>query len=245
MTPSKKHYAGILWCQEGRIFDKPKPDVKGLALRKTSLNYNIREYFNKVLLDKILNPKKIDLIDIYKDFIYMNNEIDKSLSNGETLYLQPGKVNSFDSYAAPLTQQTVRGTLLWNALFPDNSIQPPTKVNYVKLKSINYKDFIDILPSEELKISISNLYDTKKYTTKNIIDDTGKTKIIKGLKDYPIEIICVPKNIKKLPEFLIPLIDIDIMEHDHLRPCYEIIEPLGFKTLDITVNNFITNVILI
>ena len=36
MTPAKKHYAGILLAQEGTMFTKPKLDMKGIALRKTS-----------------------------------------------------------------------------------------------------------------------------------------------------------------------------------------------------------------
>ena len=234
MTPKKKHYAGILWCQEGNIFEKPEPDIKGLALRKTSVNYNLRQYFNKTLMDKILNPKEINLIDVYKDYANMEENIKESLSKGETVYSEPGKVNDINSYAVPYTQQTVRGTLLWNAMHPDNPIQPPTKVNFIKITPMNYLQFIEKLP-QPYSDNVLNLYNDK--TTQ------ASANCPKALKDYEVNILCFPKNVKKLDSFLIDFIDKDIMVMDSIRPCMEILAPLGFKTLDINTNSFSTNII--
>lgn len=234
MTPKKKHYAGILWCQEGNIFDKPKPDVKGLALRKTSVNYNLRQYFNKTLIDKILNPKEINLIDVYKDFADMEVTISESLSEGKTVYAQPGKVNEVSSYAVPYTQNTVRGTLLWNALYPDNPIQPPEKINYVKIKEMSYSEFVESIPEPYATNALQLFMDPSTQVSNNCP---------KALKDYGVSIICFPKNIKKLDDFLANLIDKDIMVMDSIRPCMEILEPLGFKTLDINTSSFSTNII--
>ena len=231
MTPAKKHYAGILLAQEGKLFKEPRLDMKGLALRKTSLNKNVRDYFTDTLVNKILTPKEINLSEVYKDFLNMENSIRDSLEKGECTFVQPGKVNEIQSYTAPYTIQTVRGSLLWNALFPDNPIKPPIKINFVKLKPLNYQDFVNQLPEEVRKDVL------KLYASCPGVNGT------KGLSDYEVNIICIPKNLKKLPEFLIPLIDIETMVHDQIRPAMEIINPLGFKSVDILNSSYVTNVI--
>ena len=232
MTPAKKHYAGILLAQEGTMFTKPKLDMKGIALRKTSLNKNIRDYFTNTLVDKILTPESINLAAVYKDFLGMENNIRNTLISGECTFLQPGKFNEVQSYAAPYTIQTVRGSLLWNALFPDNSINPPEKVNYFKLKPIPYTEFVNLLPEKEMKDKVIKLYSTAKGSNGS-----------KDLAEYDINIICVPKNLKKIPDFLIPLIDIETMVHDQIRPAMEIIKPLGFKSVDVLDSSYVTNII--
>lgn len=238
-TPAKKHYAGMLMAQEGVILQgspERRLDMKGLNLRKSSLNKNIREYFTKTLIDKILLPKKINLSDIYKDFEEMENTIEKSLLNGDLDYCQPGKVNSIDKYAAPFTIQTLRGTLLWNALFPDNPIAPPNKVNYIKLKEYDYSTFIAKLP-EDKKQQVSNLYSDPRMN--NV---SGKS-----LGEYNVNIICLPKNVTKLPDFLIDYVDTTVMVHDQIKAAMEILAPLGFKPLEVSINSkkrsYSTNII--
>lgn len=235
-TPQKKHYAGMLMAQEGVILTGPpddRRDMKGLQLRKSSLNSNIRTFFTKTLTEKILLPEKIDLSEIYKDFQYMENEITKSLKEGSLQYCLLGKVNNIENYAAPMQQQTVRGTLLWNALFPENPIQPPNKLNYVKLKEIPYNEFIARVP-EEYRDRLVELYSRKSAAQ-------GQ----KSLSDYEVSIICLPKNIKEMPKFLIQFIDIESMVHDQIKAAMEILTPLDFKSLDILDKSFSTNIISI
>lgn len=234
-TPAKKHYAGMLMAQEGVILTgspAKRLDMKGLALRKSSLNKNIREYFTETLINKILIPEKINLADVYGDFKYMENSIREEILNGNVTYVQPGKVNSIDQYAAPYQIQTLRGTLLWNALFPDNPIQAPEKVNYLKLTPIEYSEFVKAIP-EEYRDSVINLY------SKHGSSSNGQKK----LSDYPVTVICLPKNCNKIPDFIIPFVDIDTMVHDQIKAAMEILTPIDFKSLDILDKSFSTNIV--
>lgn len=234
-TPNKKHYAGMLMAQEGVILTgspAKRLDMKGLALRKSDLNKNIRTYFTDTLINKILLPEKINLADVYSDFKYMEDRIRSEILNGNITFVQLGKVNSIDHYAEPYQIQTLRGTLLWNALFPDNPIQAPEKVNYLKLKPIEYAEFVKAIP-EEYRDSVINLY------SKSVVRGSKGKK----LSDYPIVIICMPKNCNKIPDFLIPFVDIDIMVHDQIKSAMEILTPINFKKLDILDNSFSTNIV--
>lgn len=230
-TPAKKHYAGILLAQEGIIFKKRKLDMKGISIRKSSFNKNIRDYFEKILVDKILTPEEINLADIYGEFNKISKEISDCLKNGKTTYVYPAKVNSISNYAAPYSIQQLRGALLWNVLFPDNPINMPDKINYIKLKPMPYNEFISKIP-DHYKNDILNLL--TKHPAKN-----GN----KGLGDYPVSILTMPKNVKKIPDFIVPLIDIDTVIHDQLKAGIELIEPLGFKKLNINDNSYTTNII--
>lgn len=233
-TPAKKHYAGMLMAQEGIILKgdpERRLDMKGISLRKSSLNKKIRKYFEGTLINKILLPEKINLAEVYKDFNSISEEIVMSLLNGNTEYAYPGKVNSMMNYAAPYTIQTLRGTLLWNAIFPDRAINMPDKINYIKLKPIPYVEFVEKIP-EEYRKPVIELY--SKHAGKN-----GN----KGLDGYDVSIICFPKSVKRIPDFLIPLIDKQTVVHDLLKAGIEIVEPLGFKKLDITDSSYTTNII--
>ena len=232
-TPQKKHYAGILLAQEGIILSgspMKRLDMKGLQLRKSSLNKNIRTYFTDTLLNKILLPEVINLPDIYSDFESKEIAIKTSLLKGELEYTQPGKVNSIDKYVTPFTIQTLRGTLLWNALFPANPIMPPQKINFLKLKPMPYLEFVEAIP-EEYRERVIKLYSTT-------IDKNGKK-----LSDVPVNIIGIPKNVNELPDFVRPFINIDVMVQDQIKAAMEILKPLEFKSLDILDKSFSTNII--
>lgn len=234
-TPAKKHYAGMLMAQEGIILTgspAKRLDMKGLALRKSNVNKNIRTYFTDTLINKILIPENINLADVYNDFKQMEDNIRTTILNREITFAQPGKVNSIDQYVAPYQIQTLRGTLLWNALFPDNPIQAPEKVNFMKLKPLEYQEFVKAIP-EKYRESVINLY--SKHVGKRVED--------KKLSDYPITILCIPKNCNKIPDFLIPFIDIDIMVHDQIKAAMEILTPIDFKSLDILDKSFSTNIV--
>lgn len=124
-TRNKKSYAGLLIMQEGNMYDNPEIDVKGLAIRKVSVNAKVRKYFTELLENRILSSDNIDLGTIYGSFMSLQNEISNSLKNGEIEYLSPGKANEIESYATPYQMQPVRGAIAWNALYPHNEIVLP------------------------------------------------------------------------------------------------------------------------
>lgn len=233
MTPNKKWYSGLIMMQEGVINDPPEPEIKGIPLRKVSLNKNVRNYFTKTLIDKILNSDEIDFVDIYKDFIDMENEIIDSLGRGEIKYSQPDKVKDFSAYAMPLTQKSVKGTMLWNTMFPDNIIQIPDNVNAIKLKPMRPEEFIERIP-EEYRESVRNAYR---------VNDIGGVEGSKKWSDYDIDYICFPKKLKKIPDFLVDMIDSELMTKDAIQPILIIINSLGFKNLEISKEKYSTNVI--
>jgi DNA polymerase family B len=225
MTRNKKSYAGELIMQEGHMFEKPKMDVKGLAIRKVSVNRKVRDYFSDLLKDKVLSPDEINLGGVFGAFNKLQKEITNSLKNGDITYLQPGKVNELESYKTPYQIGPLRGAIAWNALFPEKEIVLPTKVNLLKLTAAKLEDLAGNIPMEQ--------YAILKHT---IFDDENLAK-------YGFQILSMPKSAKKIPDWLVQFIDVDAMVNDHVKSGIIILESLGFKTLDVGKSQFPTNIL--
>jgi hypothetical protein len=227
-TRNKKSYAGILIMQEGHLFEKPKLDIKGLAIRKVSVNANVREYFTDMLKTHILESEKINLGRIFGSFAKLEREISDSLKSGNVLYSLPAKVNEMESYKNPYQIQSLRGAIIWNELFPDQEIVLPTKVNLLKLNINSLEDLANpsnSIPMREYEIIKRTIYDNK------------------DLSKYGFKVLAMPKSVKNVPDWLVRFIDTETMVNDHVKSGIILLESLGFKTLDILNSQFPTNIL--
>jgi DNA polymerase family B len=225
-TRNKKNYAGLLIMQEGHMFEKPKIDVKGLAIRKVNVNQNVRAYFNELLEDRILKSEKISMGEIFGTFNRLQEDIKQSLLKGEIKYTIPIKVNEIESYKFPFRMQQVRGAIAWNNLYPKQELALPTKANYVKLTAKTLKDMAGKIPMEQYKVIKETIFDANE-----------------DLAKHGFSILCLPKDLEEIPEWVVPLLDIETMTKDHVKSGIILLESLGFKTLDILTDQFPTNVI--
>ena len=133
LTSNKKNYAGIITSELGKPLSKPSLDIKGLSIKKTTVPKKLRTAFTKVLKEDILQPKEIDLKNIINKYDGLGFDIEKSLQNGYVEYLLPKNVELTSSYKTPDEIEPVRGTIIWNALEPEDTIVPPEKINLLKL----------------------------------------------------------------------------------------------------------------
>lgn len=235
LTENKKNYAGIINCQEGNILKKPKLDIKGLPIKKVSTNRIVRERFTDILEKNILKADNISLSKIFKRYTKLQKDITKSLKTGSTEFAMPGKVNEPSSYAIPIQQQTVRGSMLWNKLYPDQEIVYPDKVNYMKLNVNLLKDEdnpneYDMDVIERIVFNDKELSDEEKsyivQTIKSVVYDNEE------FAHYGFGIICFPKDVKKLPSWLVPFIDYNTITEDHLKAGHKIMESTKMSILE-------------
>lgn len=244
LTPNKKNYASILLMQEGNIFNNPKLDIKGLPIRKVSVNKNIRDYYTEILENDILKEKNINLSKIIGKYKELENIVSNSLSNGEINYVIPSKVNEIESYKLPYQIMAVRGTIAWNILYPNKEITMPNKINLIKLDIPSY-DYI----CEYIKNFNNNYSNYQKNFDPIDVDEYMKkiNKIYsneKMVKDG-FNVIAIPQTEKKIPDFLIGLIDVKTMTNDNIKPGIIMLKSLGFKTLDVLTKQFPTNILSI
>lgn len=229
LTNSKKNYSGIINLQEGKVLDPPKHDIKGLAIKKVSTNKEVRTFFTKLLKEDILQSKEIDISNILQKYSSFEDRIRNSLSSGDITFAVPGKVNSIDSYKEPYTQQTVRGSLLWNALYPNKEIVFPDKINFVKLKNREYDEIMNMINS---CTTISD--DDKNYFCEAITDTIFKDD---KMAKYGFKVLCMPKSENKIPDWLVQFVDIDKIIEDNMKPGLKLLESLEFKMLSYQVGD--------
>lgn len=137
-TKNKKNYAAVMKSKLGKVINLPiedRIDIKGLAIRKSTITKDLRESFTDFLVHNILEPDEVNLGDINEGYDKIRDKVANSIANGETTYAVPLNLSVPDSYANPDRQQAVRGYIVWNDLEPDKAIQPPEKINSFKLKS--------------------------------------------------------------------------------------------------------------
>ena len=222
-TNSKKNYSSVLWLQEGvEVPEDESLDIKGLTIKKANVNKNVSKTLQDNLENNILKSDSVDLNIVLTDLSKLEKDIRQSLMNGETKYLKPDKSNSPETYKTPFQIQAVRGIYAWNYLYPDKEITYPAQVNLVKLKCDNI-----------FSISHEKLKECLKEEEADRIYDILETKIFQNsnLSSYGFTVLALPKTEEKIPEWVIPYIDIDTIIYDSLTNFNKILESIGVRTI--------------
>lgn len=236
LTNGKKNYSYILNANEGKILEKPKHEIKGLAIKKVDTNRKVREYYTNMLSKYILLPREIDVPKVFNKYLEFHEIIRQNITSGDTTYLLPGKVNEIESYAFPLRQLTVRGSLLWNSIYEDKVIVYPDKINYMKL-SIKTLDKSEYPYTAICRIldNMDNIKDNfREHLKEKIYEQCYSTD---ELAHYGMNVICFPKSITKVPNWIIPFINVDQMVETNLKPGYKILNSLNSKILSYQVGD--------
>ena len=208
-TSNKKSYAGMFTAKLGKKLQHPKLDMKGLQISKSNSPKILRNKFQNLLVNKILMPKKVNLIDILNEYQTIENTISKSLHDGKLEYGSPTNVAAIASYDIPERQIGVRGTLVWNELEPNHSIQTPERVKIIKLNCTDEND------PRLLQLKIN---DKKKYDAiiKTVFKNDG-TNGTMNMRHFGFTAVALPQDLEKIPDYLIQFIDYDEMINKNLK----------------------------
>lgn len=229
LTDNKKQYAQIIALQEGNKLDTPEMDLKGLSIKKVSTNKNVANTFTNILHKDILEDNNIShskIIHKYKD---LENSIYQSLKKGELEYLIPAKVNTADSYVNAYRIMAFKATVVWNELFPNKVIVPPTKMQVVKVNIPTFQTVADKLDpnSHEYKVF------QKLFQNKDLVGTTG------------INAIAIGNEEREIPEVIRMFMDADTMINDHMKTGIILLESIGMKILKTSSVQIPTNIIKI
>lgn len=220
MTKDKKNYAGWILSHFGKKLDESEPhlDIKGLAIRKTTVAPSLRPMFQQWLIDDILRPDTVDLLKVYKDFNTIGDKIEASLKRGDTEFLIPAQLNAYGSYKMPEKLQQVRGAVIWNALEPVQAIVPPEKVMLIKLTA----QTADCQQMTDLAYSHPEKYNT----IKDVVFSTRKGEI--DISKFGFTVIAIPYGLSTIPDYLEPFINYSAMKNANMRNAMILLESLGF-----------------
>lgn len=227
LTNGKKHYASLVTMQEGVIFKEPEVDIKGLAIKKTNTNKNVRQKVTEILEESILKSDSVKVGDIVKGYKKLEQEIYQSLKNGEVKYVSPDSSNSASNYDSPYSIKAFRGVMLWNKLFPELEIFLPSKVYTLDLN----------IPSFE---AVKENIDDPKYLAvfKDLFENNSPLITNKGY----ISVLSMPREIEKIPDIFIPFIDITSQINKNIKSGLPILESAGGEVLPTSDFEYPTNI---
>lgn len=239
-TRNKKNYAGWLNMELGKIIPgndaKEHLDIKGLAIRKSTISKTLRKEFQKFLVDDILKPEQINLVKVMESYNTISDLIESSLKRGSTEFLIPKSLAEYNSYKFPNRIEAVRGTIVWNAIEPDKVIIPPEKILTVKIngEALTSKGF------EKIKEINPEKYELIKNTVFTS-SDAGDLDLSK----FGFNVLSIPMDEVKVPDYILPAINYESMINANLKAANILLESLGIYCTDdnTTKTNYKSNII--
>ena len=144
IAEKKKRYITKQTLREGNYNNPPKIDTKGFDFKKATTSEYAEKVFNQLIKDYVVTPEHVDVKSLINGLRAFKKEIITSIRNGERKFLPNGNAKEFGAYKEPGREQSVRGVLTWNYLYPDNQIELPAKISLVKMNIFNEEDMEDL-----------------------------------------------------------------------------------------------------
>lgn len=212
---TKKRYAASIVLREGNIMIPFKLEIKGMDFIKAGVTDDVTDRFTKMLEKHVLFSDDLELHELMRELKKFENEIYRDLEHGNTRYLKQQQYKDIKAYSKPWSIQVFKGATVWNTLYPDEKIYSLDRVSILKLKVTSPEDLDEIKDSypEEYKMVLDKIYNSD-------IPELRKT----GMK-----LIAIPGSVKKIPEWLRPLIDYDIIVSDVISSFRSILDALNIE----------------
>lgn len=225
---SKKRYIGSIRLREGKEIFPEKLEIKGLDFVKASTREDTLEVFKKIISQRIIAPETVDLKGALADLTQFDKSIRDSLLNGEKTFLNPENAKEPEAYDDPYRQQSFRAVLAWNIAYPTKQIGLPEKVDIVKL---NINSVEDLRPLEDIEPEI---YD-------NLINNLFEGDDMK-MREKGMNVIAIPRNEPKIPDWILPYIDYDLIANKNISQFESVLESMGVVSVKMDDKSFFTNI---
>lgn len=231
----KKRYAASIVLREGNIIIPFKPEIKGVDFIKAGVTDEVSNRFKKMLCDHILYSEDLELHQMMTELKSFEKEIYNDLRSGGVRYLKQQQYKAEEGYSKikdsdgrtigskAWSLPVFRGSAVWNELYPD--------------KKINSLDRVCIL-----KTVVTGLTDLEKIKSKYPEDYSAIVQKIfmsprADIQKAGLKYLCIPNNVKKIPDWAIPLIDYDLIISDVVSSFRSILEALKIEDVSFKTPN--------
>ena len=211
LAATKKRYISTQLLREGREFDPPKYDAKGIDFLKGNTREATREYFDNLSKEEILFTDDISIPRILNKLDEFQDIMRESLSHGKKDFTIPANVKEAEGYKNPLSTMNLLAVMAWNNFYPDYMISLPEIVDVVKV-TLDKDKSLELLQ--------------EKYPDKyKIIEE--KYLMDRVMKDKLPNAIAIPKSLEEIPEWIIDFIDYDTIISDNINKFNSVRESLA------------------
>ena len=223
----KKRYVASIALREGHIMNPFKIEIKGMDFIKSGVTELVSKRFTKILKDNILYADEINIHGLNTDLKKFEQEIIDDLKSGGTQYLSTttfqddeNKYKEIETKeegkrSSAWNQAGYVGSMNWNEINSDNKINGLDRVFIIKLISKEAKAL------EKIKDKYPDKY--------NIIIDKIFNSEIPFIKNRGLRYICIPFGMDKIPKWIRPLIDYDIIVSDTMASFNSVLEVLEME----------------
>lgn len=214
LSDLKKHYAGLSMIQEGVVLPKMTSDIKGVQYRGSSLSGYTLQYVRHFIdstHETIVRDGQISATDCIGKVLDFEKMVYDSLQAGNTQFLPIKPVKNEGDYANS-NSSLYFNYQFWESVFAQKygKIEIPTKCFILPLTNILDGSYLYYLQKADKRIYDALL----EFTTAN-----------------PKKITRIPINplLEKIPEELIPVINIKGIVTDNCAPLYLFMKSLGIS----------------
>ena len=215
--------------REGKEVMPEKIDIKGHDFAKSSARQETKDYFVNLAKERLLYTDNIDIPSILSDINKFHDDIETSLKNGERNFLIPKSVKELGAYKDPFKEMGVRAVFAWNAIYPDNSIELPEKIDIVKV------NLETLAQAEQLLDKYPEIYE-------KVVSGIFESKIDK-IREKGVSVIAIPRNLDKVPDWMIEFIDYDTIINDNISKFHSVLRSLGLNTIKTSKKEYYSNII--
>ena len=209
LTEGMKNYASKQELQEGhKVPEEESMDIKGLQIRKVTLNKSIQSALSKILYEEILDTDVIDQVRIIKRLAILDKKIFRSLNNGEKEFYKPVNVKSMDHYDDPMGIQGIKAAVIWNAIKDDG-------LEGFDLTARNSMDIVKVVVNEETVEKIKDTYPETYEKIKNVLKDTSIFKGKATSKGNEFTSLAMPLDVG-VPKWVVEFIDYTTIINDNI-----------------------------
>lgn len=235
LMKTKKRYAASIVLREGNMMLPFKLEIKGMDFIKAGVSDEVTGKFTSMLKNYILYTDEPQLHKMMKELKRFENEIYNDLIKGGVNYLKSSQYKPQEGYAKikdtsgrvvgtkAWSLPVFRGSEVWNILNPDKQINSLDRVSIVKLTvtSVNDLDKIKDKFPKEYNDAVTKIFGS---------DNPNITKA--GLK-----VICIPNSLHQIPDWIIPLIDYDVIISDVISSFRSVLDSLGLEAMEFKTPN--------
>lgn len=240
LMKTKKRYAASIVLREGNIIIPFKPEIKGLDFIKAGVTEDVTKKFQKMLEDHILFSEELELHEMMRELKAFEDEIYHDLRSGGTRFLKPqmykaegaykkitdsdGRVVGSKAWSLPV----FRGAAVWNELYPKQKINSLDRVKLIKLTCTGLSDLEPVKRKfpEQYNQIVAKIFMSSK----------------KDIQNCGLRVIAIPTGMKEIPEWIIDLIDYDLIISDVISSFRSVLESLEIEETSYKTPNGSANI---
>lgn len=183
----------------------------------------------KIIHDRITSiSPNIDIPGIMTDLTRLEKQITDSLLNGERLFLMRMNCKQPNAYKNPYSMPQVLSVMVWNAIYPEQEIMLPDKLDVV------YVDIPNVSALEKIRTTFPYEYERMK------------TVLFEGsldlFREKGINYLAIPNSYDGIPEFIKPFIDFEYIKSRNLNTFKPITDALGNTDVGSRSNSHFSNI---